>query len=174
MSQVEQNELYDLLWEIDKDLLNSSIEEYNTASGEEKKAARRNAAYFAVALSLLQPKEEQIKEIKNLFDPEAGTYFDPAAKEKYQFEIPAFVKKEVEAELALIETHEGFELSPIFKYKEDYSQYVPRGHYTHSEILKNYFKAFMWHGRMSMLLKGKLIQAETQKKKLASRPSRQA
>ena len=164
MSQVEQNELYDLLWEIDKDLLNSSIEEYNSASGEEKEAARRNAAYFAVALSLLQPKEEQIKEIKNLFDPEAGTYFDPAAKEKYQFEIPAFVKKEVEAELALIEAHEGFELSPIFKYNEDYSQYVPRGHYTHSEILKNYFKAFMWHGRMSMLLKGKLIQAEDPEK----------
>ena len=164
MSQVEQNELYDLLWEIDKDLLNSSIEEYNSASGEEKEAARRNAAYFSVALSLLQPKEEQIKEIKNLFDPEAGTYFDPATKENYQFEIPAFVKKEVEAELALIETHEGFELSPIFKYKEDYSQYVPRGHYTHSEILKNYFKAFMWHGRMSMMLKGKLIQAEDPEK----------
>ncbi len=58
----------------------------------------------------------------------------------------------------------GSTLSPIFKYQEDYSQYVPRGHYTHSEILKNYFKAFMWHGRMSMLLKGKLIEAEDPEK----------
>ncbi|AKB55235.1 dTDP-glucose 4,6-dehydratase [Methanosarcina sp. A14] len=160
MSQLEQNKLYDLLWELDKSLLNASVEDYNRASGEEKEAARRNAAYFSVALSLLQPKEEQIKEITDPYGPEAGVYFDPSAKEKYQFEIPEFVKKDVEAELALIEAHQGFELSPIFKYKEDYSQYVPRGHYTHSEILQNYFRAFMWHGRMSMLLKEKLIKSE--------------
>ncbi len=164
MSQVEQNELYGLLWELDKALLNESVENYNKASGEEKEAARRNAAYFSVALSLLQPKKEQIKEIMDPYGPEAGVYFDPAAKEKYQFEIPGFVKKEVEAELTLIEAHHGFESSPIFLYKEDYSQYVPRGHYTRSEILQNYFKALMWHGRMSMLLKGKLIQAEDPEK----------
>jgi len=139
MSQVEQNELYDHLWELDKALLNASVDDYKSASGEEKEAARRNTAYFAVSLSLLRPEEEQIK---------------------YQFEIPEFVKDEVNAELALIEAHEGFAVSPIFYYKEDYSQYVPRGHYTRSEVLKNYFKAFMWHGRMSMLLKGKLIEAE--------------
>lgn len=81
MSQVEQNELYGILWELDKALLDASIEKYNNASGEEKEAAKRNAAYFAVALSLLQPREEQIKEIKNPYDPEAGMYFDPAAKE---------------------------------------------------------------------------------------------
>jgi hypothetical protein len=164
MSQVEQNELYDLLWELDNALLKASVEDYNRASGEEKEAARRNAAYFAVALSLLQPKEEQMKEIENPYDQEAGMYFDPAAREKYQFEIPAFVKDDVEAELSLIEAHEGFAPSPTFLYKEDYSQYVPRGHYTRSEILKNYFKAFIWHGRMSMLLKGKLIQAEDPEK----------
>ncbi|AKB51798.1 hypothetical protein MSBRW_2545 [Methanosarcina barkeri str. Wiesmoor] len=160
MSQIEQNKLYGLLWELDKALLNASVEDYNRASGEEKEAARRNAAYFSVALSLLQPKEEQIKEITDPYGPEAGVYFDPSAKEKYQFEIPEFVKKDVGAELSLIEAHQGFELSPIFKYKEDYSQYVPRGHYTHSEILQNYFRAFMWHGRMSMLLKEKLIESE--------------
>jgi len=160
MSQIEQDELYGLLWELDKSLLNASVEDYNGASGEEKEAARRNAAYFSVALSLLQPREEQIKEITDPYGPEAGVYFDPATKEKYQFEIPAFVKKDVEAELALIEAHQGFELSPIFLYKEDYSQYVPRGHYTRSEILQNYFRAFIWHGRMSMLLKEKLIESE--------------
>jgi hypothetical protein len=160
MSQIEQNELYDLLWGLDKTLLNASVEDYNRASGEEKEAARRNVAYFSVALSLLQPKEEQIKEITDPYGPEAGVYFDPAAKKKYQFEIPDFVKKDVEAELALIEAHQGFELSPIFKYKEDYSQYVPRGHYIRSEVLQNYFRTFMWHGRMSMLLKEKLIESE--------------
>lgn len=32
MSQVEQNKLYDLLWELDKGLLDSSVEKYNSAS----------------------------------------------------------------------------------------------------------------------------------------------
>jgi hypothetical protein len=164
MSEIERKELYDLLWEIDSSLLNASVEDYETGSGEAKEAARRNAAYFAVALSLLQPREEQMKEIKEFYDPEEGTYFDPASKKKYQFEIPAFVDKDVKAEMALIEAHKGFSISPIFLYNEDYSQYMPRGHYNHSEILKNYFKAFMWHGRMSMLLTGKLIEAEDPEK----------
>jgi hypothetical protein len=164
MSQIEQNELFDLLWELDKALLDASVEKYNSASGEEKEAAKRNAAYFAVSLSLLQPEDEQIKEIEDPYDHEAGKYFDPQAKEKYQFDIPAVVKDDVKAELALIEAHEGFSPSPVFLYKEDYSQYLPRGHYTSSEKLQNYFKAFMWHGRMSMLLKGKLIEAEDPEK----------
>ncbi len=51
-------------------------------------------------------------------------------------------------ELTLIATHEGFAFSPIFGYKEDYSQYVPRGHYTRNDTLKIYFKQMMWYGRM--------------------------
>jgi hypothetical protein len=74
--------------------------------------------------------------------------------EKYTFDIPSFVKDDVNRELELIKEHSGFSPSPIFIYEEDYSQYVPRGHYTRSEKLKNYFRVFMWYGRMSMLLKG--------------------
>ena len=37
---------------------------------------------------------------------------------------------------------------------EDYSQYVPRGHYTVNEELKGYFKAMMWLGRMSFKIRG--------------------
>jgi len=142
LRQIEEQEFYDTLWETDLALLNASIEKYNSTVGEEQEAAKRNAAYFAVALSLLQPK------------------FSEDTARQYQFEIPEFVIKDVEAELALIEAHQGFELSPIFKYQEDYSQYAPRGHYTRSEKLQHYFKAFMWHGRMSMLLKEKLIESE--------------
>ena len=64
------------------------------------------------------------------------------------------VQSEVTRELALIEKHAGFAPSPIFIYDEDYSQYVPRGHYTRSETLKRYFKAMLWYGRMTCLLKG--------------------
>ncbi len=39
-------------------------------------------------------------------------------------------------------------------YCEDYSQYVPRGHYTSSEELKRYFKAMMWLGRLTFKARG--------------------
>lgn len=57
-------------------------------------------------------------------------------------------------ELALIRAHQGFAESPLFGYQEDYSQYVPRGHYTRSPELERYFRAMMWLGRMTFLLKG--------------------
>lgn len=78
----------------------------------------------------------------------AQKLIDPAA------EVPELVAVEVANELAKIDAHVGFEPSGIFIYKEDYSQYVPRGHYTRSEELKRYFKTLMWYGRMAFLLKG--------------------
>ncbi len=39
-------------------------------------------------------------------------------------------------------------------YCEDYSQYVPRGHYTSSGKLKQYFKSMMWLGRITFKARG--------------------
>jgi hypothetical protein len=85
-------------------------------------------------------------------------FFSVAAVLKDEaFSIPPSVSDLVQAELTLIEAHEGFAPSPIFSlqvpvvldYMEDYSQYVPRGHYTRNETLATYFKAMMWYGRMA-------------------------
>ncbi len=84
------------------------------------------ASYAGVALKLLQP----------------------------DFELDSFVADIVEKELELIQAHEGFAMSNVFGYKEDFSQYVPRGHYPASDSLKRYFKAMMWLGRMTFPLKG--------------------
>jgi len=166
LKQVEEEEFYDDLWNLDKDLLEASIEDYNrsvedNASEEVKEAARRNVAYFAVALSLLQPKPEQTEQ--SWEDPERVIPFDPQDIKQYNAEVPSFVKTDVEAELHLIEAQEGG-VSPIFRYDEDYSQYIPRGHYRYSDKLKNYFKAMMWHGRISMLLNSDTIIAEDPEK----------
>jgi len=101
--------------------------QYETLQGTDlEEVAYRNVAYFAVANRLL--------------DPEA--------------EIPALVRDDVEQELALIEAHEGFAESSIFpEYVEDYSQYVPRGHYTKNESRQQYFKAMMWYGRINLRLR---------------------
>ncbi len=92
--------------------------------------ALRNAAFFAVADKLL-----------GLSDP-----------------APAEADAMVTAELALINAAGTQAISPIWdrpdlpqdmRLIEDYTQYIPRGHYTLSEDLKMYFKAMMWYGRLT-------------------------
>jgi hypothetical protein len=92
--------------------------------------ALRNVAYFAVADRLL-----------GLSDP-----------------VPAEANDLMNAELALINAANSAAISPIWdrpdltedmRLIEDYSQYIPRGHYIRSEDLKMYFKAMMWYGRLT-------------------------
>lgn len=52
-------------------------------------------------------------------------------------------------ELQLIAEHDQPVISPIFEYEEDYTQYIPRGHYTKTDSLKHYFLSMMWLGRMT-------------------------
>jgi len=117
------------MWEI-------AAEQYLAASGEVREAARRNLAFFSVATLLLNPI------------PEGNTL--PTILD---FSLASNVVDDVQAELDLIEAHQGFAESPIFGYREDYSQYVPRGHYTRNETFERYFKAMMWYGRMMFRLK---------------------
>jgi hypothetical protein len=106
-------------------MLAASLQQYKSTSGQIQQAGERNVAFFAVASVLLDPGVA----------------------------VPSEVQDVVQAELSLIEAHEGFTESPIFGYKEDYSQYVPRGHYTRNETFERYFKAMMWYGRMMFRLK---------------------
>ncbi len=73
-----------------------------------------------------------------------------------EIEVPAYAQDLVEAELALVDAAAGIQPSPLFpglEFGEDYTQYIPRGHYTLSEDLKAYFKSMMWYGRMTFRLK---------------------
>ena len=81
------------------------------------------------------------------------------------YTVPDYVADLVSDELALIYAHEGFGLSPIFGYREDYSQYVPRGHYTRNERLKRYFRSMMWYGRMMFRLEPDSTEAGIKKGK---------
>ncbi len=92
--------------------------------------ARRTVAFVAVASKLLDPSVQ----------------------------TPAYAADLVQAELAQIEAAAGILPSPLFpglEFGEDYTQYIPRGHYTRSEELKAYFKSMMWYGRMTFRLKTK-------------------
>ncbi|MEA3341947.1 MAG: DUF3160 domain-containing protein [Chloroflexota bacterium] len=119
-------------------LLEAAQADYVSTDARVQEAAWQNLAFFAVATKLLTPGAD----------------------------VPAPVRDVVEQELELIEAHEGFDFSPIFnhyreegglenckyRYCEDYSQYVPRGHYTRNEDFERYFRAMMWYGRMGFHL----------------------
>jgi len=131
LKAVEEEEFFDALLELTQGMLEDTEQQVGQYAGDLDEAAFRNVVYFSVALKLL----------------------DPAA------EVPISASDTVAQELALIDAHEGFVLSPLFLYEEDYSQYVPRGHYTRSETLQKYFRAMMWYGRMGFLLKNSTILA---------------
>lgn len=159
LREIEEEHFYDDLWTISEMMLAKSEADYYASSSEAKEAAKMNVAFFSTALSLLAPTSDQLCPGSDWECSEgsfegAYPYFTPEELKEMSFEIPALVEDEVGAELALIEGGSEFAKSPIFGYDEDYSQYRPRGHYTRSEQLKNYFKAMIWYGRMSFLLKG--------------------
>ena len=118
-----------LLRDLNQALLARTDEQYQalrTTGWEE--AARRTVAFVGVASRLLEPGVQ----------------------------VPQYAADLVEAELALIEDAGGILPSPLFPgltFGEDYTQYIPRGHYTRSEELKAYFRSMMWYGRMTFRLK---------------------
>jgi len=129
---IEKEKLARELTQLSKEMLSQAEEQYrNLKNTGWENAAKRNVGFFAVACKLLDPNVT----------------------------VPAAVKEEVEKELALIESHQGINLSPVMNtgsssqsennLQEDYSQYIPRGHYNDSELLKTYFKAMMWYGRLT-------------------------
>jgi hypothetical protein len=101
-------------------------EQINEKASVLKEAALKNAEYFNIAKYLLVGGE--------LGDMQED------------------IKQIIMKECSLIDKHAGFADSPLFGYKEDYSQYIPRGHYSRSPEFERYFKAMMWYGRMGFRL----------------------
>lgn len=131
---MEKNNLRSELDALTQSLLEKSQKQYDSLKGTDwENSARRNVAFFAVASKLLHP----------------------------EITIPSYVREEVNLESQLIHNHqESFIPSPVMNLgntnsnpteilNEDYTQYIPRGHYTKSDDLKTYFKAMMWYGRMT-------------------------
>lgn len=94
--------------------------------------------------------------------------------------VPDYARELVSAEVNLVNTAAGIQPSPLFPgltYGEDYTQYIPRGHYTRSEALSAYFKSMMWYGRMTFRLKPEEVEvgrAETRTALLLVNALRQA
>lgn len=146
LKKLEEEKLIPELKSLNAAMLSAVIEQYNAVRGTEwENAAKRNIGFFTVGSKLL----------------DSGINLHEA------------VKSEVEQELNLIEAHQGIDPSPVMNIgagkdmiidtpqgpqplealKEDYSQYIPRGHYDKTESLKAYFKSMMWYGRLTFRFK---------------------
>ncbi len=136
LKQLEEQKLAAELKQLNASMLSEALNQYNSLKGTEwENAAKRNVGFFAIGSKLLDPSVN----------------------------IPSVVQNEVGQELALINAHQVITISPVMNMgsdanvvealKEDYSQYIPRGHYDKTEQLKAYFKSMMWYGRLTFRLK---------------------
>ena len=134
LKQLEEQRLSTVLKQLSNSMLNEAVSQYDSLKGTEwENAAKREVGFFAVGSKLLDPSTN----------------------------VPSIVVSEVNQELTLIQTHQGIQKSPVMNIgleenittnasgdnsqlaevlEEDYSQYVPRGHYDKSDQLKAYFK----------------------------------
>jgi len=119
-------------------MIAASIAQWEEAGNSEiRDLARLNIGFFSVAKKIFSPTYEAGFNLGQIIDEEIGR----------------------------IDKHEGIMFRSLLEYVkdpdpfrtpyafEDYSQYVPRGHYTRNEEFKKYFKAMMWYGRMDFKLK---------------------
>jgi hypothetical protein len=61
-------------------------------------------------------------------------------------DVKGNLKELANQEIKNCKDHVGWLVSPLLEREFDYSQYIPRGHYTRSKELKRYFLAMMWLG----------------------------
>jgi len=133
LREVEVYSFWNLLGNLTDSLLDVSFSQYEAApEGRWKDAALRNLMFFTIALTLLDNE----------------TIVPPT--------FPAEVAPAVNHVLQLIDDHSEMTDEWFMNYKEDFTQFVPRGHYTRSERLERYFQAMMWFGRVSFRLQPEL------------------
>ena len=125
---VEISALRSQLAALTETLLAASARDFAQAPDPQvKEAARRNLAYFSLGARLLDPAHSTPPEVADL----------------------------VRAELKLFEERPNTippPKSPVLGIREDYTQYVPRGHYTRNDDFRTYFLVAMWYGRMGFFV----------------------
>ncbi len=128
----EELYFYPTLRDLNQSLLIEVDKTYRALKGTDwEESARRTVAYVALAARLSAATSTVLDYAKDLVDADMKN-IDSAAKGS-----------------------SGFAPSAIFPGRpngEDWSQYIPRGHYTKSDQLSAYFRAMLWYGRMTFRL----------------------
>ena len=115
---IEKEHLFSAVKELSRRMLDANLTALKTPHPPKiTDALTRNAAFFAVPLLVMGEK--------------------PA--------LPTTVQSLANDEVAKIEAHAD-RAESLTDAEVNYTQFVPRGHYTRSEDFKKYFKAMMWFG----------------------------
>jgi hypothetical protein len=164
-SYIEQANFYPTLSELSKSMLSSVSNGFlQTEDSLQKESYERLSVYFLVASSILDTAATDYDSFKTQnfandtkTDTKAAALAlaESLAKEN---NISETAKKIAQEEIGLIFDAKNITESPLMgKYsiemQEDYTQFAPRSYYTKNTILRNYFRAMMWYGRINFLLK---------------------
>jgi hypothetical protein len=158
----EQRQFYPKLKKISDALLAAAIQaEKSAGSPEQKESFQRLAAYFAVPAALLGPAFDfYSKELVADNQPDTREAILQTL-ENFKDKLPPDSYTWARQELELILSAGQVTPSPLLgKYQaeqglsfpEDYTQFTPRSHYRKNPVLRAYFRAMMWYGRMNFLL----------------------
>lgn len=132
---IEIEELLPALVSLTAGMAEGSREQADAITDPELKAAAlKNVAFFDVAAALLHPE-----------DSTSGTR-----------------DAIVSAELGKVKMHAARERSAIFPFDRDYTQYIPRGHYTRNDDLRRFFLTMMWCGQNGFPFKVMDVRTEEQ------------
>ena len=165
-SYIEETNFYPTLNDLSNQMLKSSADSFAKASDQNQKDSYdRLSAYFLVTSSILDNASGDYTKFKTqnfVIDTNSDT------KTAVLAEVNTLAKANnvsdnarniAEQEIGLIFDATAITPSPLMgKYQtpgmqEDYTQYGPRSHYTKNTILRDYFRAMMYYGRMNFLLK---------------------
>lgn len=126
LNRTEKNYLSQQLLSLSRQMLETSKEQYDALVGTAwEEAAKRNVAYFSVAVKLQDSNGE----------------------------TPSYVEDQVQTELSAIYDASAISQSSIGSGDLDYTQFLPRGYYAGDEVLEQYFRAMMWYGQVNFVQK---------------------
>jgi hypothetical protein len=179
--KIEEEKLQPRLKEMTRALFSDALAGYRSASEPKLKEAYKNlAVYYLAPLAILDAGADQPAKQLNPGDFETFARFEEAQaaqnkalsagkpdilaaldkliKENLNQADDSWISNTARAELVLIDKAERPAPSPLFTpqrpdFLNDYTQFTPRSHYTKNKILKTYFMAMIWYGRMGFVLK---------------------
>lgn len=174
--RIEETKFQPMLRAMTTVLFKDALNNYNTATTPElKETYKRLTAYYLVPLVALDTGTasagveinpdgyktfaEYLAEISEaeIANSEKPFSFSLSDKTYNGQNLPDEIFNLASEEMKLVNEAKGIALSPLFttvrpEFKNDYSQFTPRSHYTKNDVLKSYFIAMMWYGRMGFTL----------------------
>ncbi|HTX87184.1 MAG TPA: DUF3160 domain-containing protein, partial [Candidatus Nanoarchaeia archaeon] len=146
--EVESTVFYDNLWAADQRLYQVAKQRYEarldqkgSATDVALDASRLELAYFATALVLLAPTDNQISAATGL---NGSTNFSSVEASQFSIQLPAYLQDDVNAEVKLIRAANSAAKSPVLLYQRDYKSFAVPETYQSNARLNNFYLASRW------------------------------